>query len=49
MITVILSSMRTTTLQPIRLLIRLMCNGTERVQDMLEQSVMVRVQYVERE
>ena len=34
MMTVMPSSMRTTTLQPIRLFIRLMCNGTERVQVM---------------
>ena len=46
--TVILSSMRTTTLQPIRLFIRLMCNGTERVED-CGAGVMVCVLYGERE
>ena len=40
--------MRTTTLQPIRLFIRLMCNGMERVQD-CGVGAMVRVLYVERE
>ena len=45
---VILSSMRTTTLQPVRLFIRLMCNGMERVQD-CGVGVTVCVLYGERE
>jgi len=40
--------MRTTTLQPIRLFIRLMCNGAQRVQD-CGAGAMVRVLFDEHE